>query len=511
VNKGWVVVASVIGSSMIAIDSTAVNVALPIVQRELQATSDEMLWVVEAYVLFLAALTLPGGSLGDRFGRRRTFVTGVAIFAAASAVCAAAPNGAALIVARCVQGVGGALALPQSLALVSAAFRGAERGRAIGIWASFAAITSASGPLLGGLLAQTASWRWVFVINLPLAAAVLAIALLRIEESRDEQAPRAIDVRGAALATVGLGLLVFGLLRMQRGVDAVALGGIAAGLCGLALFVLAQSRASQPMLPPDLFRSRTFTVANVYTLLLYAALGGSMFFVPLAMIDAQQYTPAAAGAVMLPFVALRVLFSRWSGGLIARFGVRAPLMYGAALAGAGFVAFALPGLGGSYWTTYFPAVLLLGSGGVLFIAPLTTTVFDASDPRRTGIASAVNHAVARVAGLLAIAALGLVFAAVFGREFERQLDNVAVSASTRRMAVEQRPRFVAGSVPAGIPPADRAPVEAAIRTGFIGGFRVVMLLSGLLAFIAAGIAARGFRSRTALPECYRGIQIYLGR
>jgi EmrB/QacA subfamily drug resistance transporter len=492
--------ASVIGSSMISIDATAVNVALPVIQRELQATSDEMLWVVEAYALFLAALTLVGGSLGDLFGRRLTFVAGVAVFALASAACAVAPTAATLIVARCVQGVGGALAMPQSLALISATFSGAERGRAIGSWSSFAAITAAFGPLLGGLLSQTASWRWVFILNLPLAVAVLAVALLRVEESRDERAPRAIDGVGATLATVALGLSVFGLLRMQRTVDAWALAGIVAGLVGLALFAYSQRRVAHPMLPPALFRSRAFTVANVYTLLLYAALGGSLFFVPLTLINAQQYAPTAAGAVMLPFVVLRVLFSRWSGGLIARFGVRPPLAGGAALAGAGFVAFAVPGLGGSYWTTYFPAVVLLGAGGVLFIAPLTTTVFDASDRQRSGIASAVNNAVARVAGLLAIAGFGLVFAAVFGHEFERQLARAPVSNATRLIAVEERARFVAGSVPAAIPFADRAAVERAIRTGTIAGFRTVMLLSGLVAFVAAGIAARGFEPRTALPR-----------
>ena len=485
---------------MIAIDATAVNVALPAIGRELAATGDELLWVVEAYALFLAALTLLGGALGDRFGRRRLFATGLAIFALASAASALAPNAGALIVARSVQGLGGALAMPQSLALISATFTGAERGRAIGSWSSFAAITAALGPLLGGYLVQTASWRWVFIINLPLAAVVLAIATLRIPESRDQNAARALDAPGAALATLALGALVFGLLRTQRVADGLALAALGAGIAGLAAFAVTQARGANPMVPPSLFRSRNFTVANAYTFLLYAALGGSLFFVPLTLIDAQRYTPAQAGGVMLPFVAMRVLFSRWSGGLIARFGVRPPLAGGAVLAAAGFAGFAAPGIGGTYWTTYFPAVVLLGAGGVLFIAPLTTTVFDSSDPQRSGIASAVNNAVARVAGLLAIAILGLVLAAVFGAAFDRQLAGVPLSAQTRRIVVEERARFVAGSVPAEVPPADRAAVDSALRTAYIDGFRAVMLLSGLLALVAAGIAAKGFTPRTALPR-----------
>lgn len=480
--------ASVIGSSMIAIDATAINVALPVMQRELQASSDQVLWVIEGYALFLGALTLLGGSLGDVFGRRATFAFGIAIFAVASAVCALAPNAPELIVARCLQGVGGALALPQSLALISANFTGADRGKAIGSWSGFGAITAVIGPLLGGFLTQTVSWRWVFIINLPLAVAVLIIAILRVPESRDGHAPRTLDWVGALLATAGFGALVFGLIRLPRSSDAVAFGTIAAGLILLALFAVSQTRVTHPMLPLEMFRSRTFAVVNLYTFSLYAALGGSLYFVPFVMIDAQRYTPIAAGAVMLPFVIMRVLFSSWSGGLIAKVGIRLPLVAGAVLAGAAFIAFAIPGLGGSYWTTYFPAVLLLGAGGVLFIAPLTTAVFDASDPERSGIASAINNAVSRVAGLLALALFGIALAAAFDRAFERQLAAAPVTGETRGIAAAERGRFVAGSVPADVPARDRPAVEMAIRNGFIGGFRAVMLLSAFASFGAAALA-----------------------
>ncbi len=498
VNKTWVLVAAILGSSMSFVDATAVNVALPIVQRDLQASSDAMQWVIESYALFLSALILAGGSLGDVFGRRRCFVIGIAIFALASAGCALAPTIAVLIVARSVQGIGAALAMPESLALISVTFTGDERGRAIGTWSGFASIMGAAGPLIGGFLAQTASWRWVFVINVPLALAVIAIALLRVPESRDEDAAHAIDWSGALLATLGLGALVYGLIRLELpGVGADAYAAVAAGIVVLALFVVAQRRARHPMLPPSMFASHVFTVANVYTFALYFALGGSLYFFPYTLIDVQRYTPTAAGAAFVPFVLLQFGFSRWSGGLMARIGARTPLVIGAAVAGCGFIAFAVPGIGGTYWTTYFPAVVLLGIGATFFIAPLTTTIFDASDPALSGLASAINNAIARTAGLVAIALLGIVFAGVFARGFDGRLVRARVTPATRALADRERARFAAGTVPPGVPAADRAAVELAVRNGYLAGFRAVMLASAGVAFGAAGIAFSALPKRRA--------------
>lgn len=488
--KTWVLIAAILGSSMTFIDGTAVNVALPVMQRDLQATSAQMQWVIESYALFLAALILIGGALGDVYGRRRMFVAGIAIFTIASIGCAFAPNVLALIVARSVQGVGGALAMPESLALISASFAGEERGRAIGTWSGVGSIMGAIGPLIGGVLAQHASWRWVFAINAPLAAIVLVIAQTRVPESREPNPIHGVDWKGATLVTVGLGTLVYGLIREQTTrADAAGIANIAAGIVLLIAFIFAQRRARNPMMPLSLFASATFSIVNIYTFLLYLAIGGSLYFLPYALIDAQRYTPTAAGAALLPFILLQFVLSRWSGGLSAQIGVRMPLVVGAAFAAAGFVAFALPGIGGSYWTTYFPAATLLGIGGAFFIAPLTTSVFDSSAPALAGTASAINNAVSRSAGLVAIALFGIVLTATFDRTFERRLDQVTLTSTARTIATAQRDRLLAGTVPNDVAPADRPALASAVRAAYLDGFRSVMLASALVSAIAAVVAA----------------------
>jgi EmrB/QacA subfamily drug resistance transporter len=490
VAKTWVLVAAILGSAMMFIDGTAVNVALPVIQRELEANAAQMQWVVEGYALFLSALILLGGSLGDLYGRKKLFVLGVVVFAIASFGCAFAPNVGVLIAARCVQGVGAACAMPESLALISATFTGAERGRAIGTWSGFASITGAAGPLLGGWLAEHASWRWVFLINLPVAVCVVAIALRFVPESRDEEMPQQLDVPGALLATLGLGAFTFGLIESQGGrPSVVAVATLLAGFALLVAFVLVERRSPAPMMPLDLFRSRVFFAANVYTLFLYAALGGSLYFLPYLLVDVQGYSPTAAGGAFLPFILLQFIASRWSGGLVARVGARLPLVAGALLAAAGFALFALPGIGGSYWTTYFPAALVLGIGGALFVAPLTTTVFDAVDTEKSGVASGVNNAVARTAGLLAVAALGIVLANVFITGFDKRIAHHHLSPQTARIAHDERARLYAGTVPDDVPPQDRPAVAEAVRESYLAGFRAVMTASVAVCLLAALIAA----------------------
>ena len=496
--KTWVLIAAILGSAMTFIDGSAVNVALPVIQRELAADAAQMQWVVEGYALFLAALILLGGSLGDLYGRKKMFLGGIVLFALASAGCALAPNVEILIAARCVQGIGAACAMPESLALISATFEGAERGRAIGTWSGFAALVSAGGPVMGGYLAQHASWRWVFLINIPIAVAVVAISVRGVPESRDEEMPQHLDVPGALLATVGLGAFTYGLIRSQGGVpDLTAVSVLVASIAVLVAFVIVERQSRAPMLPLELFASRTFSAANLYTLFLYAALGGALYFVPYLLVDVQRYTPTAAGGALLPFVVLMFTLSRWSGGLTAHIGARIPLVVGALVAAAGFVAFALPGIGGSYWTTYFPAALLLGIGGAFFVAPLTTTVFDAVDTEKSGVASGVNNAVARTAGLLAIAALGIVLAGVFDATFSSRMGRHHLSPTTSAIVTNDRAKLYTGSVPDDIPAADRASVAAGVRESYLAGVRAVMLASAGACVLAALVAAVGISGRRA--------------
>jgi len=482
----WVLVAAILGSSMPGIDGTAVNVALPVLQRELHAASSAMQWVIEGYSLFLSALILVGGSLGDRFGRRRMFLLGVLVFAVASAFCAVSQNIAQLIAARCVQGIGGALLIPESLALISASFDERHRGAAIGTWSGFSAITMAIGPLLGGWFVQALSWRLVFVINVPIAAVIVIVTQRYIAESRDENDNEPVDWLGAAIATVALGLLVFGFIALQNAhLDMRGVAAVAAGSVLLAVFVYVERRSRSPMIPLGIFSSRSFTVSNIYTLLLYAGLGGSLFFVPFNLINVQGYSPEEAGASLLPMILILFFASRWSGGLVARVGARIPLTVGALIAAGGFVLFAFTGVGGSYWSTFFPAVMVLGIGAAIFVAPLTTTVMNSAPREHAGSASGINNAISRVAGLLAIAVLGIVL--VHSTHTVLARADASFPASIKNALASDT--LLSGRAPdRGIPARERPAVQRVVDESYVTGFRNAMLASAALAIISAAIA-----------------------
>jgi len=485
--RQWTLVATIIGSSLTFIDATVVNVALPALQADLQATITDVQWVIETYALFLGSLILVGGSMGDQFGRRRIFLAGVLLFTLASIACGLATSTRALIVARAIQGAGAAFLVPGSLAIISATFDDAERGRAIGTWSGFSAITSAIGPVVGGWLIEHVSWRAIFFLNVPLAAVVVVLSLRFMNESRDDTRDERVDWTGATLAVIGLGGIIYGLLEGPRpgASRSLVLAAIGAGIAALTAFVIVERRVPAPMLPIGLFRSRTFTLANVLTLFLYGALGTMLWLVPLNLIQVQHYTATAAGAAFLPFPILMFMLSRWSGGLVARVGSRLPLTIGPIVAAVALVLYARPEIGGSYWMTFFPAVIVGGFGMAIVVAPLTTTAMTAVETQHAGVASGVNNAVARVAGLIAIAVFGIVLVRAFDARVSPALDQLRLPIPARAAVDRELPKLAGAEIDGPLEPAQRAAVRSVIDEAFVSAFRRVMIGTALLALAAA--------------------------
>jgi EmrB/QacA subfamily drug resistance transporter len=493
--RRWTLVATIIASSLTFIDTTVTNVALPALQTNLRATITDVQWVIEAYALFLGGLMLVGGALGDQFGRRRVFLAGVWLFTLASMVCGLAGSPRALIIARAVQGAGAALLTPGSLAIISATFDEAERGRAIGTWSGFSAITTAVGPVAGGWLIEHVSWRAVFFINVPLAAIVVALSHRYVAESRDTSRGSQVDWAGALLAVLGLGALIYGLLESsgEAGRRPLALLTIVCGLVLLAAFIAVEQRASSPMLPLHLFRSRTFTLANLLTLLLYGSLSTVLWLVPMNLIEVQRYSATEAGAVFLPLPILMFALSRWSGGLVARVGSRLPLTIGPLAAAGGLALFARMGIGGGYWTTYFPAILVLGLGMATLVAPLTTTAMSAVETQHAGVASGVNNAVARVAGLLAIAVFGILLIRSFDARVTTALDDLRLPAASRAAIDQELPKLAAADASVLADPATARAVRQVIDDAFVSSFSLIMLTA---AVVTLGAAVVGSSLRT---------------
>jgi EmrB/QacA subfamily drug resistance transporter len=480
--KPWVLLATILASSIAYIDGSIVNIALPAIERDLATSVVVIQWLVNAYTLCLSALLLIGGAAADQFGRRRIFVVGVSIFAVASLWCGLSPSIVQLIMARAIQGSGAALLIPCSLALIGASFDEEERGKAIGTWAGFSAIAAAVGPLLGGWIVDHFSWRWIFLINPLLALPTIWIVYAHVPESRDPESRGGLDWNGAVLALLGLGGVCFGLIAAPDfgWADVRVAAPLAGGLLLLGAFIWMERHSGAPMLPLDLFRSRTFSSVNLLTLLLYAALAGAFFFLPFALIQVHGYSAVLAGAAFLPFTIIMALLSRWSGGLL------------------GFGLLALAVGGGAYWG-FLVSSTVLGLGMAVSVAPLTTTVINAVPAHQTGVASGINNAVASLAGLLAVAIFGAVALGIYDRALDRQLAMTSASAEVKQSIQAARGQFVtapAASATAGV---EGQLAQTIIRASLSESIKNVMLLAAALALGAAASGAllpRSINGRT---------------
>lgn len=403
----WVLLATVLGSGLAALDSTVVNIALPTIGKDFDAGLSSLQWVVNAYTLTLAGFLLLGGALGDRFGRRKVFLIGVAWFAGASLLCSVAPSAEFLIAARALQGVGAALLTPGSLAILEASFVSEDSAAAIGAWSGLGGIMTAIGPFLGGWLVQSASWRWIFLINIPFAAIVVWVGLRHVPETLNRDAPPGLDVSGAALTVIGLAGVIAGLTAgPERGWSSpIVLIPLIGGLLCLGAFVAVEQRSAHPLVPLAIFKVRQFSAANMVTFVVYAALAGAFFLLPIQLQTVADFSPIASGAALLPITIIMLLGSARAGRLATRIGPRIPMTVGPIIAGCGLVLMTRIGAGSSYWTDVLPAVIVFGCGLTFTVAPLTATVLGAAPEQFAGVASAVNNDVARTAGLIAIAVL----------------------------------------------------------------------------------------------------------
>jgi len=478
---------------MVFIDGTALNVALPSLQADLRADGRDLFWMNNAYALILAALLLPGGALGDRFGRKRIYMAGICIFAGASLCCGLAPTPELLIAARAVQGVGGALMIPGSLAIIANAFGADQRGKAIGTWSAFTVIASSVGPVLGGMLADGSFWRGVFFLNLPLSLVALVVLRFKVSESRDVAVPKHLDYLGALLATTGLAAINYGLIEAPRH----GLGGwqtllsLSIGMVALILFVMVERRRNHALLPISLFRSRTLAGASILTLCFYSALHGMLFFLPLNLIQVQGYSATSAGLTQLPLMICLAFLSRWAGGLMDRFGPRLPLTLGPAVAGFGFFLFTLPELTNGpagFWINYLPALLLLGFGMGITVAPLSTTVIGSVPSNRIGVASGINSTLSRLSAVLAIAILGPIALVAFNRALQSRTLHLDLPADARSVLATEAAKLGEAKPPAGLIETTRREVEHQIKLAFVDIFRLVAGVAAGLSWLSALIA-----------------------
>ncbi len=490
----WVMISTILASSMAFIDGTALNVVLPSLQKNLGAAGADLFWILNAYLLMLAALILIGGSLGDQLGRKKIFMIGILIFICGSAACGFAPNVTWLVVFRVIQGFGGALMIPGSLSLISSLILPSERGKAIGIWSASTTMVTMGGPALGGALADAGLWRYIFFINVPLGIAALVILRSHVPESREQNNNNRIDYAGAASIALGLALLTFGFLRTPAaGFDDIwVISSLAGGLVLLVLFVVIENRSDHPMMPLTLFANSTFSGANLLTLFLYAGLNAGMLFLSLNMVQVQGYSQFESGLTFLPFTLLMISIAPRAGGWADKHGPRLLLVAGPILAGAGllFLSFIGQTAGANdYWRNFLPGIIIFGFGMSLTVAPLTAAVMGSVSDNFSGAASGVNNAVSRVAGVFANAIFGALAVLFFTAALQHNISNLSLSISEKQAILSQASNIGSARVPASIAYAQKAVVVKAYHESFISMYSVILKLASGLAFAGGLMAA----------------------
>ena len=493
-SKGkWIMVSTILASAMAFIDGTALNVVLPALQKSLAATGADLFWLLNAYLLILASLILIGGSLGDKLGRKKIFISGIIIFIAGSAACGLAPGVNFLIGFRILQGIGGALMIPGSLSLITSSINEDERGKAIGTWSAFTTIVTMGGPILGGALADAGLWRFIFFINVPIGLAALVILLLKVDESRNTESGNTIDIPGAAAIALGLALLTFGFLRVPAvgwGSPQVGIS-LVGGVLFITAFIFIELKTRHPMMPLQLFKNLTFSGANLLTFFLYAGLGSGMLFLSLNLVQVQGYSQLQSGLTFLPFTILMVTIARPAGGLADKYGPRRLLILGPALAGFGLLilSFVKQTSGPSaYWTTFFPGILVFGLGMSLTVAPLTAAVMGSVGDHFSGTASGVNNALSRVANVFANAIFGALAVLFFSGALQTEIRATPVDVKEKQEIMTEAVNLGNARVPANITFKDKAIIEKAYHNSFIYAYQKILQISAALGFLGALMA-----------------------
>ncbi len=486
----WIMSSAILASAMAFIDSTALNVVLPSLQKSLNATGTDLFWLLNAYLLMLASLILIGGSLGDKLGRKKIFMVGISIFIIGSAACGFAPSVFFLILFRIIQGIGGALMIPGSLSLISSSINENERGKAIGTWSAITTVVTIGGPVLGGVLGDAGLWRYIFFINVPIGLSALLILWFKVIESRNESADKAIDISGAIAIALSLASLTFGFLR----IPAVGLHSpqvyitLAAGLILLIVFLAIEKKSKHPMMPLTLFSNLTFTGVNLLTFFLYAGLGAGMLFLSLNLVQAQGYSQLQSGLTFLPFTVLMITIARFAGGMADKHGPRLLLIIGPATAGAGLLilSFVKQTSGPSeYWTTFFPGILVFGLGMSLTVAPLTAAVMGSVSDQLSGTASGVNNAMTRISSVFANAIFGTLAVLFFTGALQEQIKNINLDTTTKQSVMAEAVNLGNAKIPSNIGPKDKPIIERSYHESFILAYSNVMKISAGLGFLGA--------------------------